>query len=42
MEEEPLTKKQDNINKVTSLFTEFIGVETAITNAVSYNRKERH
>ena len=39
MEEEPLTKKKDDINKVTSLFTEYIGVETAVTNAVRIGKK---
>ena len=31
IEEEPLSRKKDDINKVTSLFTEYIGVETTVT-----------
>ena len=38
-EEEPLNRKKDDINKVTLLFTKYIGVETAVTNAVRIGKK---
>ena len=38
-EEEPPNRKKDDIQKVTSLFTEYIGVETTITNATRIGKK---
>ena len=38
-EKEPLKRKKDDINKVTSLFTKYIGVETVVTNAVRIGEK---
>ena len=39
VEEEPSNRKKDDIHKVTSLFTEYIGVETTVTNAIRIGKK---
>ena len=37
--EDPQTRKRDDIKKATSLFTECLGVETLVTNAIRIRKK---
>ena len=38
-EEDPQTRKRDDIKKATSLFTKCLGVETLVTNAIRIGKK---
>ena len=37
--EEPLDRKQDDISKVTTLLSKYLGVETLVTNAIRIGQK---
>ena len=37
--EEPSDRKQDDISKVTTLFSKYLGVETVVTNAIRIGQK---